>query len=502
MNSAKTANYLLLEKLLGQIDHLGNLLNIINWDYSTYMPSGSASSRQEEITTLSSIIHKMLTAKETGDLIAKAEQELSFLTKWQKANLRESKRNFLHSSCISDNLQERYTKASSQCEFIWREARKQNDFNLLKPYLQNVIDITKEIATVKSEHLNLSKYDSLIDMYDPGRKCASIKPVYDKLKLQLPELIRKIIEKQSKETVLPLTDKINIEQQKAIGKRVMEVMGFDFNKGRLDVSAHPFCGGTHNDLRLTARYDENNFLSGLWAIIHETGHGLYELYLPNEYKNQPVGNAKGMAFHESQSLVMEMQAARTQEFIEFLAKLLRDEFAFIGQEYSSDNLYKLATRVNPSFIRVDADEVTYPLHVILRFEIEHQLIEGSLTVDDLTECWNLKMQEYLGIKPSSYSEGCLQDIHWPSGSFGYFPAYTNGAIIASMLMKKAKEENSNILSALKEGNFSDLNLFLNTNLRSLGSLHETTELLQISTGYTEVQPEIFINYLSQKYLQI
>jgi carboxypeptidase Taq len=337
-------------------------------------------------------------------------------------------------------------------------------------------------------------------MYDPGRKCAAIKPVYDALKQQLPELIGKILKKQSKEAVLPLTNKISIEQQKAIGKRIMEVMGFDFNKGRLDVSAHPFCGGTHNDIRLTARYNENNFLSGLLAIIHETGHGLYELNLPNEYKSQPVGNAKGMAFHESQSLVMEMQASKSQEFIEFLAKLLRDEFALTGAEYSSDNLYKLSTRVSPSFIRGDADEATYPLHVILRFEIEQELIEGLLTVDDIPECWNLKMQEYLGIKPSSYSEGCLQDIHWPSGSFGYFPAYTNGAIIASMLMKKAKEENPNTLTELKDGNFTSLNLFLTNNLRSFGSLYQSAELLKVSTGHSDVQPEIFINYLSQKYL--
>jgi carboxypeptidase Taq len=241
-------------------------------------------------------------------------------------------------------------------------------------------------------------------------------------------------------------------------------------------------------------------LSSLFGIIHETGHGLYQQNLPEKYLDQPVGSPKGMAFHESQSLIMEMQACSSQQFAEFLAKLLKDDFNFTGAEYSSDNLYKLMKRVRPSFIRVDADEVTYPLHVILRFDIEQEIIAGNIKAADLPEIWNNKMKEYLGIVPDAYAKGCLQDIHWPSGILGYFPSYTNGAIIASMLMKSALKQNANIYAELCEGNFASLNHYLNNNLRQYGSLKSSKELLLASTGKEQIDATIFLEYLKGKYL--
>ena len=207
-----------------------------------------------------------------------------------------------------------------------------------------------------------------------------------------------------------------------------------------------------------------------------------------------------MAFHESQSLIMEMQACTSLVFTEFLAQLLKDEFSISGAEYSGENLYKLMTRVHPSFIRVDADEVTYPLHVILRFEIEQQIINGKIKAADLPELWNSKMKEYLGITPDSYSNGCLQDIHWPAGMIGYFPSYTNGAIISSMVMNRAKKQNIKIDTELSKGTFDSLNNYLSNNLRQYGSLKSSRELLQESTGLKQIDPIIFINYLKNKYL--
>jgi carboxypeptidase Taq len=280
----------------------------------------------------------------------------------------------------------------------------------------------------------------------------------------------------------------------------MEKMGFNMERGRLDKSVHPFCIGSNDDVRLTTRYDENNFLSSLFGVIHETGHGLYQQNLPADYRSQPVGEAKGMAFHESQSLIMEMQAGTSKGFIEYLSKLLKDEFSFSGPEYSAENLYRLVTRVKPSLIRVEADEVTYPLHIILRYEIEKEIIENNLKAKDLPALWNSKMQEYLGVVPDNDSSGCMQDIHWPAGMFGYFPSYTMGAIIASMLMKKAKNKYKSIDFELSQGNFSSLNIFLNDNLRGYGRLKSSMDLLKSSTEQNIVMPETFIEYLEEKYL--
>jgi len=493
-------NYSELEKKIEQIFQINNAVNILHWDMATYMPKNASESRGNELKVLTSIAHSMLKSKEISTLLAKAQDESQYLNEWQIGNLREISRRIKNASFIEADLQEKYILAKNKCEFIWRDARKEDNYNKLKPYLQNVLDVVKEIADVKSEKLGISKYDTLIDEYDPGNNTRNIKDTFFVIKKTIPPLIQKILEKQSNQKILPLTEKVTVSRQKLIARRVMEIMGFNMNSGRLDDSIHPFCGGTPFDVRLTNRYDESNFISGLLGIIHETGHGLYEQSLPLLYKNQPVGKAKGMAIHESQSLFMEMQVGRSREFIEFLAKLLRDEFGFNGLEYSSDNLYKLITLVKPDFIRVDADEVTYPMHVILRFEIEEALINGDLTLDELPEFWNGKMQEYLGISPKSYSEGCLQDIHWPSGYFGYFPAYTSGAIIASMLRQKIGKTNINVKQEIIRGDFTNINKFLDDQIRSFGSLKSCSELIEYAVGESKANPNIFLQYLEQKYL--
>jgi carboxypeptidase Taq len=493
-------NYTLLENEYLKISHINNALSILSWDIATNLPLGSAESRTHEIVTLTSLVHSMIKSNTLKDLIDKAKEEIKNLDKWQIANIKEIEKKVLYANCIDDELQKNFVAATTKSELVWREARANNDYNLFKPHLQQVLNYTKEIAKARASVFNSTEYDALIDMYDPDRKSIEIKEIYSVLKKNIPELIRKVVEKQKSEKLLISDDKVSIDIQKIIGRRIMQQMGFDLTKGRLDESTHPFCGGTANDVRITTRYEPHNFISGLMAIIHETGHALYEQNLPDLYKNQLVGRAKGMAFHESQSLFMEMQVARSKEFIEFLAKLLRDEFAFKGEVYSAENLYKKVTRVKPGFIRVDADEVTYPMHVILRFEIEELLIKGDLTLDELPSFWNDKMVEYLNIKPATDSNGCLQDIHWSGGAFGYFPAYTNGAIIAGMLMSKAKAINFSINQDFLKGEFAEVNKFLNDNLRSFGSLKSSSDLLKSATDEEKINPHIFIKYLEQKYL--
>ncbi len=498
--SNKIENYLKLEKEIEQIFHLSNITSLAHWDSATMLQAGSANARHQEIATLESFIHEISTCQKFGDLISAASIEEDFLDDWQKANLHLVKKAYEEEICITPEMKNEFSIASGESEFVWRKCRAENDFKTLIPYLDRVFKASIDIATAKSEKLGKPIYDSMIDSFDPERKVSEINNVYDVLKKELPGLINKIAEKQSTEKLIKLTKPIDESTQKAIGIKVLEKMGFDLSRGRLDKSTHPFCSGGRFDVRLTTRYDESNFLSSLFGVIHETGHGLYQQNLPEKYSNQAVGRAKGMAFHESQSLIMEMQACTSTQFTEFLAKLLKDEFNFIGPEYSGENLYKLITRVKPSFIRVDADEVTYPLHVILRFEIEQEIINGQIKPADLPEIWNSKMKEYFGIVPDSYANGCLQDIHWPAGMIGYFPSYTNGAIIASMIMHRAKEQNTNINAELSQGIFTSLNNYLNKNLREYGSVKSPQELLRESTNLTQIDPVIFINYLKTKYL--
>lgn len=492
-------DYLELENITKQIFQINNAINILSWDKEANTPKNSNESRKNEITNLSSIAHSMLKSSKVSALIKNAHAASNKLSIWQLANLKEIERRYIHAECIDENLQERYVSSVSECQLVWQEAKKNDDYISLKPSLQSVLDCVKKIASAKSERLKISKYDALLDKYDPGTKSDNVKELYSVFKKEIPSLMQEIIEKQKKEVILPLPNNVSLNVQRAIGKRIMEVMGFDFTRGRMDESAHPFCGGTPHDVRLTTRYDDN-FVNNMMNIIHETGHGLYEQSLPAIYRDQPVGKAKGMAIHESQSLFMEMQVGRSREFAEFLSKLLKDEFSFSGRGYSAENIYNSVTRVKPSLIRMDADEVSYVMHVILRFEIEEALINDELHLDDLPSYWNNKIQEYLGITPESNRTGCMQDIHWPKGYYGYFPVYTSGSIIASMLMTKIKKLNPNISEEVSKGQFSNLNDFLDKNIRVFGSIKSTEHLIRDATDENKISPLIFINYLKNKYL--
>lgn len=498
--SSKIENYLKLEKKLEQLTHLGNIENIAHWDSATMLGAGSAPSRQKEMATFSGVMHDMSTDKEMGDLIQGSIAEFDHLDDWQRSNLASAKKSYDSEICITTDIQKEHSIASSECEFTWRTARKENDFEKLEPYLDRVFDSVRRMAALKAEKIKKPPLDILIDTYDPDRTSVEVKSVFDSLKSELPDLINQIMDKQASEKVIPLSKKIDEDTQKAIGLKIMEKMDFNFDCGRLDKSVHPFCIGSNDDVRITTRYDENYFISSLFGVIHETGHALYQQNLPAKYRNQPVGGPKGMSFHESQSLIMENQVGTSLPFMEYLAKMLKDEFSFSGAEYSADNLYKLVTRVKPSFIRVDADEVTYPLHVIIRYEIEEAIIEGNLKAFDLPELWNSKMQEYLGITPPNDDQGCMQDMHWPSGYLGYFPSYTNGAIVASMLMKKAKEKSPAIDAEIAQGSFKSLNSYLTENLRGYGCSKNSADLLEESTGHNTIQPSIFMDYLKAKYL--
>jgi carboxypeptidase Taq len=279
----------------------------------------------------------------------------------------------------------------------------------------------------------------------------------------------------------------------------MAALGFEFERGRLDISAHPFSGGATDDVRITTRYSDEDFGRALMGVLHETGHALYELGLPAAWRHQPVGTARGMALHESQSLLVEMQACRSREFAEFVAPLIRTAFGVAGPAYEPENLYRAGIRVSRGLIRVDADEVTYPAHVVLRYRLERALLAGDLALADLPGAWRDSMRELVGIEPPDDRLGCLQDIHWPGGAWGYFPTYTLGAMIAAQLFQAARAEHPGIPDAIAKGDFSLLLGWLRRNVHGKASRHTTRDVLCQATG-KPLEIGVFRAHLEQRYL--
>jgi carboxypeptidase Taq len=496
----KNKTYFELENIFQEASDLNNILKISQWDFATKLKKGSAISRQKEMATLAATIHKIKSNSNIENLIERSLQEQEFLNKWQKSNLLLIKKQFDGSKIIPVKMIQDYNEESSRCEFLWRDCRKNNDFKSLAPHFDKLFSLARKIVTIKSDHFGIPKYDILIDQFDPERKFGDLKPIFQQIKRKLPDLINKIIEKQSAEKFIPLKEKIDKGTQRKIEIRLMEIMGFNLLKGRLDESSHPFCGGSEDDTRITTTYHEQDFLNSSYSVIHELGHGLYQQNLPVKYRGQPVGEFKGFSFHESQSRIMEVQIGTSPAFLEFYAKLIRDEFGVKGEEYNAENIFKLKTRVKPGLIRIDADEVTYPMHVILRSEIEEKIINTEIKAIDIPDIWNKKMQEYLGIMPDCYSNGCLQDMHWPSGLFGYFPCYIVGSLIASMLMKKIRYENCSVNDQIEAGDFKKINSYLNTNLREFGSIYSSSDLLLKSTGEKSLNTDTFFEHIKEKYI--
>lgn len=482
-----------------KMNSVGEALSVLSWDTATMMPEGAAPFRAEQTAVLKGIVHEMITAPDMGELLDKAAAEP--LGARQAANLREMRRDWVHSAALPADLVEAVAKAESACEMTWRKARADADFAAVLPGLKVLLGLVRETGKVKSEALGVGIYDALLDQYEPLGRSAEIDPVFERLEQVLPDLIGEVLDAQAaRPAPLEPPGPFPVERQKALGLRLMEILGFDFRHGRLDVSHHPFCGGHPGDVRLTTRYNEEDFASALMGVLHETGHALYESGLPgNPWHSQPVGRSRGMVVHESQSLLMEMQACRSAEFAAFLAPLLRETFGAEGPAWEADNLYRRGIRVGRGFIRVEADEVTYPAHVIIRYRLEKALIEGRMELDDLPGAWNEGYQKLLGITPPDDRLGCLQDIHWYGGAWGYFPTYTLGAMTAAQLFDAAKTADPSILPAIGRGDFSPLLSWLRTNVHSKGSEFSTRELLTQATG-RPLDPAVFEAHLRRRYL--
>jgi carboxypeptidase Taq len=371
------------------------------------------------------------------------------------------------------------------------------------PLLEEVVRLKREEANLVGEAMSLEPYDAMLDHYEEGLREAFVTQIFSDLESFLPGFVEEVLERQARDPVIIPEGPFPVYRQEALGRRMMETLGFDFRHGRLDVSHHPFCGGVPDDTRITTRYQEEDFLTALMAVLHETGHALYQQGLPERWREQPVGESLGAAVHESQSLMMEMQVCRGRAFIGHAAPLARDAFEASDEDpaWSTDNLYRLCKRVERSFIRVDADEVTYPLHIILRFRMERQLFSGELEVADIPDAWNEGMESLLGLSTrDNLADGCMQDVHWFAGLFGYFPTYTLGALIAAQLFAVAREQQPRIESAIADGDFSPLLTWLRKHVHGRGQFCDADTLIRSVTG-KPLGTEAFKEHLRARYLR-
>ena len=492
----ETNAYAELERRFARLTDLGDARAFLSWDTATMMPEGGAAARADQTATLSALYHELLTPPDMKDLLAAAEEEE--LDDWRRANLREMRREWAHAAAVPAALVESLSRASSACETIWREARPAADFARIAESLAEVVRLTREVAARKGEALGLAPYDALLDQYEPDARAAAIDALFADLAAFLPGFLAEALERQSPPPPRP-AGPFPEARQRALGLEMMKRLGFDFAHGRLDVSRHPFSGGTADDTRITTRYDEDDFLRGLMGVLHETGHALYEQGLPAAWRRQPVGRARGMTLHESQSLLVEMQLCRSPAFFAFAAPRMAGAFDGAGAEWEAAALHAALVRVAPGFIRIDADEVTYPAHVILRYRLERALIANELAVRDLPAAWAEGMRTLLGLMPPDDASGCLQDIHWYEGAFGYFPTYTLGAMAAAQLFDAARRALPDLDGEIARGDFRPLLGWLRSNVHGLASLAGTDEILLRATG-RPLEATRFKEHLRRRYL--
>lgn len=470
------------------------------------MPPAAGPDRAAALSTLGVVIHEHLTAPQLQEWIADAEAQLAAgdLDEQKSANLREIKRIVRRASALPAQLVEGLSNAQLRCEQAWRSQRENNDWQGFAPLLREVVMRKREAAAALAAQLDISPYDALLDEYEPFYSSAQIDQQFAKLRAFLPELIGQVIDHQRSRPFLTPRGPFPRASQEQLGRLLMAAVGFDNERGRLDVSHHPFCGGVPADVRVTTRYDEHDFVSGMMGILHETGHAKYEQNLPDSLRHQPVGLARSMSLHESQSLLQEMQISRSREFLQFAAPHIAQAFpeasAAQPEAFGVNNLARLFTRVARTKIRVNADEVTYPCHILLRYDLERRLIDGKLEVADIPEAWDVGMRELLNISTGTdCKDGCMQDVHWAAGAFGYFPTYTLGAMIAAQLFAAAQKELPNLREQIARGQFEPINDFLRRKIWSSASLYEPEALLRHATGEA-LNPQYFEAHLRRRYL--
>lgn len=468
---------------------------LLDWDQETYMPPRAAAHRADQLELIAGIGHERLIADELGELLAKLEAEKSG-DAVRATNIRETRRQVDRARKLPTALVKELTRAVVLSKEAWVAARKNSDFAAFAPHLQKILDLKREVAERvgwKSE-----PYDALMDEFEPGAKSAEIQQVFDGLKPELVALVEAIRSAPRQPKLDVLSRDCPVEGQRAFNDRILTAFGFDAGIGRLDVSAHPFCSGiTPLDVRLTTRYDAKYVPMSLFGVMHECGHGLYESGFEVEHTGTPMAAAASLGIHESQSRLWENQVGRSRAFWSHFFKPLQEQFPAL-RDVALDDWYFAINNVRPSLIRVEADEVTYGLHIMLRFDLERRMFRGELAVKDVPAAWNAGMKSLLGVTPPSHAEGCLQDIHWSMGIFGYFPTYQLGNLYSAQFFSAARRDLTDLDGQIAAGSFSPLREWLREKIHRQGKRYLASELVRIVTG-AELSPRPYLEYLKAKY---
>lgn len=495
-----------IKGILLEIKKLESIGSVLNWDQETYMPEGSGDIRAEHIAYLSSLAHSKHASEkfnslleeivdmETGEPLDKnidAETKRLFYLIWK---------NHRDAIALPLDFVEELSRHTAKSQQVWVKARQQNDYEVFAPYLEKMVQLKKQEAEYYG--YETTPYDSLLDKYEPGMTSERITALFDELRGPLIRLVQNIKNSGTVINEKPLTRSFDVGKQWEFGLEVAKAMGYDFKHGRQDKSAHPFTISFHpTDVRITTRLQEDYFKTGIFATIHETGHALYEQGLAAADYGTPFGEPVSIGFHESQSRLWENYVGRSKQFWEYFYPILKQYFKKPLTGISMEQFYKMINTVTPSLIRVEADEVTYSLHIMLRFEIEKKLINENLSVKELPEVWDQMMEDYLGIRPEDYKDGVMQDIHWSMGGFGYFPTYALGNMYAAPIMNQAREEIPQLEEQIKTGNLLPLREWSLEKIHCKGQRLFAEELILNLTG-SPLSAKPFLDYLEEKYSDI
>ena len=480
-----------------RLHRFAHLHSIASWDRAAMMPPKGNEARALALAEMDGLVHRLRTEPRLAALLAAADGES--LDDADRANLREMRREWRSANAVPEALVEAKSLAESRCEHAWQSQRPAGDWAGFVANFREVLRLAREESRYLAEASGLAPYDALMDRYEPGMTSSEVDRVFGEVQGWLPGMVAAVRSRQSGEAVLEPVGPFEKSRQRALSLEVMTLLGFDFDAGRLDESAHPFSGGVPEDTRLTTRYREADFVRSLMGTIHETGHARYEQNLPREGLGQPVGRARSMALHESQSLSFEMQLGRSRAFAAQLAPLVARHFG-ARPAFEPAALHRLLTRVRPGFIRVEADELTYPAHVIVRYDIEKRLIAGDVEAEDIPSLWDEGMARLLDVDTrGNFADGCMQDVHWSAGLFGYFPCYTLGALYAAQWFAAIRRTHDQVDRRIAEGDLAPVFDWLRENIWRQASRWTTSELVVRASG-EPLDPAHFRRHLEARYL--
>ncbi|MGM8216408.1 carboxypeptidase M32 [Bacillaceae bacterium W0354] len=479
-----------------QLESYGEAIKLMAWDLRTKAPKKGVNRRSETLALLSQKTHELQTSDQMKEYIDGLKGSDNPVI---RRSIELVEKNYNQSKKIPTNEYKEFVELTSQAESVWAEARGKADFDMFKPYLEKIVDFNIRFADYWGYKEN--KYDALLDNYEPGVTVKTLDDVFPKLRTELTTLIEKVNNSSDKPDASQILVHFPKEAQEQFSLKVLEKMGYDFDAGRLDTTLHPFAIDiNHQDVRVTTRYDENDFRMAVFGTIHEGGHALYEQGLDLSLAGTPVCSAVSMGIHESQSLFWENFVGRNEKFWDQYYNLFLEFAPKSFSDISKLDFYRAINEVKPSFIRIEADEMTYPLHIMIRYELEKGLINREIKVEDLPNLWNDKMEEYLGIRPTNDTDGVLQDVHWSGGDFGYFPSYALGYMYGAQI-ENSLRKTVNIEEAIANDDLSPIKDWLNKNIHQHGSMKEPLDLLKEVTG-EGLNPNYLVQYLNKKYGKI